>query len=86
MPETNGRWKFAPPIALSIAGAILAFGVAYGTLMHGVGELAKDIGEIKALLKENYYTRSEVTAMRDAAEKEHALLRQRIEALERGRR
>lgn len=68
--EANGRWRFQPQIALTIAGIILAFGVAYGTLLTNqvraadrTAQIADDLAEIKAMLRENYFTRAEIERM-----------------------
>jgi len=82
MPEPNGRLKLSPGLAWTIAVALVAAGIAYGTLLNAVTLLGKDVVEIKSLLKEQYYTRSEIVLMKAAADNEHAEIRKRLDALE----
>ena len=82
MAEQNGRLKISPGVAWVIATSILAGGIAYGTLLHTVLRSSEDIREIKSLLKENYFTRGEISMIKQSIDADRADIHQRIRALE----
>lgn len=82
MTEANGRFKVAPSTAWAIICGILVAGAAYGTLMAQQVSIARDVTEIKTIIRERYYTIREVDDKERAAYARMAEQERRILELE----
>lgn len=69
-------------IPWAIVGSILMAGAAYGTLMAQQVSMAKDVAEIKTILRERYYTTREIDDKERASYARIAELERRIKTIE----